>query len=239
MNKLPPFKELIIYEDNELVFINKPAFISSLNERNNENKSIISIAKKFNNDLQLCHRLDKETSGILVLSKNAAVYRDMAIKFEHREIDKTYHAIVEGSLSVENKSIHIPLAVTKKGIAKVDLKEGRPSETIFSTIKLFKHFTLLSCKPITGRLHQIRIHLASQNFPISGDLTYGGQLPLLSNYKKKYKVGKFENENPMIKRVALHAFELKFELNGKNYEISAPYPKDFDVFLKQIEKFEC
>ncbi len=239
MKKNNALKNIIIEEDDDLIFINKPAFISSLDERDGVGDSIIKLAKKYNSELQLCHRLDKETSGIMVIAKNAEAYREMAMNFEARRIDKTYHAVIEGVLNVEHKPINLPLGITKKGTAKVDMQEGKPAETFFTTLKMFRHFTLLACKPITGRLHQIRIHLASQNFPIVSDTTYGGHMPMLSKFKRNFNVNKFENEQPMMKRVALHAYSLKFEFKDKKYEVIAPYPKDFEVFLKLIEKFEA
>jgi 23S rRNA pseudouridine955/2504/2580 synthase len=238
MNKNPAFKDIIIQEDDDLIFINKPAFISSLDERDETSSSILKLAKKYNSELQLCHRLDKETSGIMVIAKYPEAYREMAMSFEARKVDKTYHAIVEGVLNVDAKPIKLPLGITKKGIAKVDVIDGKPAETIVTTLKMFGHFTLLACKPITGRLHQIRIHLASQNFPIVSDVTYGGHAPMLSRYKRNFKTSKFENEQTMMKRVALHAYALKFEFKGKTYEVQAPYPKEFEVFLKLIEKFD-
>ena len=238
MSKIPQFKNMIIHEDDNLIFINKPPFISSLDERDANLPSIINMAKKYNSELQLCHRLDKETSGILVIAKHPEAYREMAMKFEARQVEKKYHAIVDGILHVENKPVKLPLSITKKGIAKVDMQEGKPAETIFTTIKMFGHFTLLECKPVTGRLHQIRIHLASQNFPIVSDETYGGKLPMLSRYKRNFKTSKFGNEQTMMKRVALHAWSLKFEFAGKQFAVHAPYPKDFEVFLKLLEKFD-
>lgn len=239
MQKIPPFKDLIVFEDDDLIFINKPAYISSLDERNSPAASIVSMAKKYWEDAQLCHRLDKETSGILVIAKNPESYRTMAMAFEARKVEKIYHALVGGILQVEEKSIMLPLSVTRNGVAKIDMKEGKPSETVITTLKTWQHYTLLACKPVTGRLHQIRIHLASQNFPIVSDTQYGGKVPMLSRMKKNFKVGKFEQEQGLMKRVALHARTLKFEFNDKQMEVSAPYPKDMEVLMKLFDKHDA
>jgi 23S rRNA pseudouridine955/2504/2580 synthase len=238
MSKHIIFADCIIFEDENLIFINKPAGISSLDERLDAGSqfSILRMAKQYFAEAQLCHRLDKETSGILVIAKNPESYRDMAMLFEKRAVTKCYHAVVKGVLNVNNQSIIIPLAIARGGLAKVDRKEGKAAETVVSTLKMYQHFTLLECKPITGRLHQIRIHLASQNFPIASDVSYGGEVPFLSKLKKGFKFNKWENEQGMIKRVALHAHSLAFELNEKPYHVVAPYPKDFDVFVKLLEK---
>ncbi len=236
--KVIGFKEMMIEEDEHLIFINKPAHYSSLDDRHGDVFSVIRQAKKHDENLQLCHRLDKETSGILVIAKNEMIYREMAIAFEKRLVKKTYHAVVQGNLSVSEQSIKLPLGQTAKGVAKIDLKEGKPSETIVSTLKNFRHYTLVQAEPVTGRLHQIRIHLASQNFPLVADTTYGGKMPYLADLKPKFKEGKWENADPMMKRVALHAYQIEFELLGKPYKVTAPHPKDFAVLLKLLEKYD-
>ena len=238
MTKIPPFKAMIIYEDENLIIINKPSGISSLDERNSDAASILSYAKRYDPEAQLCHRLDKETSGILAIARNPETYREMAMMFEHRTISKSYHAVVFGQLNVDHKPILLPLGTTKEGLAKVDMKEGKPAETIITTIKMYNHYTLLECKPVSGRLHQIRIHMASQNFPLIGDVSYGGRIPYLSKMKRDFKESKWENEKPIIKRVALHSSKLEFDLYETHFDLTAPYPKDFEVFIKQLEKFD-
>lgn len=236
--KFKPFKSYIIFEDANLIAINKPAFISSLEDRIGEQPSIQSWAQSYYADSQLCHRLDKETSGILLIAKNLETYREMAIKFEKREITKTYWAIADGRHYFKQLTIDIPLSVSARGRAKVDKREGKEAETTVSVIETFKHFSLIECLPVTGRLHQIRIHLATQNAPISGDLIYGGQSPYLKSIKKNFKLAKDEESRPMIQRSALHAHAVSFTLYGKDFTIEAPLPKDINVFLKLIRKYD-
>jgi 23S rRNA pseudouridine955/2504/2580 synthase len=236
MHKIPPFASIVLFENSNFIIINKPPHISSLDERQVKTQSILSMARKYCQDAQLCHRLDKETSGIMIIAKNPETYRAISIHFEERKMNKVYHAIVDGVLQITGKKISLPLAITRNGLAKIDFKEGKKAETIFSTIKAWDKYTLLECKPITGRLHQIRIHLASQNFPITADVQYGGKVPKLSYIKRDFKTSKFEDEKGMIERVALHAYSLSFSLNDEDFLFEAPYPKDMDVLTKLLDK---
>lgn len=238
MAKIPQFKDIILFEDEHFLFVNKPAGLASLDERSGTAPSLLQMARKYHEEVQLCHRLDKETSGVLLIAKHNEAYKTAAVLFEGRDVQKTYHAVVQGYLQVAEKSILLPLSVTAKGLAKVDLKDGKKAETIITTLQHFDHYTLLACNPVSGRLHQIRVHLASQNFPIVADETYGGKMPYLSRMKRDFKTSKWENEQPMMQRVALHAYELDFKAMGQEYRVQAPYPKDFDVLLKLLRKHD-
>ncbi len=242
--KKPPknlsFDELVVHEDNDFVFINKPPFISSLPERTADKAlSIQQMAKECYDDIQLCHRLDKETSGIMVLAKNSAAYRHVAMQFENREIKKEYHAVVNGVHHLDSISVFLPIAVLKDGTAvRIDRMKGKLAETIFFTERNYERHTLVRCYPITGRMHQIRVHLQCLDAPIVSDPTYGGDYIYLSSLKRKFNLKMDTDELPLIKRVALHAHRISLtHLNGELLEVAAPYPKDFDVLVKQLDKY--
>jgi 23S rRNA pseudouridine955/2504/2580 synthase len=231
------FDTLVLFEDDDYIVINKPAQVASLDDRN-EDINILKLAKSYTPTPQLCHRLDKETTGALAIAKNPEAYRSLAIQFEDREVGKIYHAIADGIHSIKNLTIDQPLTPGVKGVVRID-RSGKDSVTIVNTLETFKMHSLLECKPLTGRMHQIRVHLASVGAPISGDQTYGGKPLLLSDIKKKYKLGKWKEESPIIRRTALHAHALEFNsMNAKIIKVEAPYPKDFAVAVKQLKKYE-
>jgi 23S rRNA pseudouridine955/2504/2580 synthase len=231
------FETLIIFEDADYIVINKPAQVSSLADRNDE-VNILKLAKGYCEDPKLCHRLDKETTGALAIAKNAEAYRFLAIQFEERKVEKVYHAIIDGIRTFKGLVIDKPLGSGHSGVVRID-RSGKESVTKVDTIETYKMHSLVECKPLTGRMHQIRVHLSSEGAPIACDETYGGKPLLLSNIKRKYKLAKWEEESPIIRRTALHAFSLAFEgPNSQKIRVEAPYPKDFAVALKQLKKYE-
>lgn len=232
------FLEWILFEDNDLVVVDKPAMMPSLAERHDaESENVLAIARRYFPEAQLCHRLDRETSGAMVIAKNNETFRYMASIFEKRLVAKTYHAISYGIFYFENLCVDYPLYTDSKRKVYIDKARGKESRTIFNAIRNYKHYTLIECIPETGRLHQIRVHLATQNASIAGDKTYGGKIPFLSELKKKFKSK--EEESPMIGRVALHAFKIEFKNSkGEVVSVEAPYPKDFMVFLKLLERWD-
>ena len=237
--KFPKFADLILFENDDVIVVNKPPFLSSLDEREGGEVNLLRLAKAYWDDAQICHRLDKETSGALIIAKNPEAYRMVSMQFEKRQVKKVYHAVIDGTHTFENLLIDLPILNVGKGNVTISRQEGKRAETWFQSLKYFKHYTLVECRPVTGRMHQIRIHLATQRASIAGDDMYKGEPVFLSKIKRKYHLGKDQEELPIMKRFALHAYEVTFKINPETeITIHAPYPKDFETLLKLLEKFD-
>ena len=237
--KYPQFKDLILFENQDLIAGNKPAFLSSLDDRESGAQNVLRMAKQYWSEAQICHRLDRETSGVLLIAKNPETYRFISMQFEHRQVEKIYHAIVHGTQVYEDLQVDLPiLNLGAKNVA-INRQSGKAALTIFNSLKYYKHYTLIECKPLSGRMHQIRIHLASQRASIAGDEMYGGRPVFLSGFKKGYRIGKDQEELPLMRRFALHAFQIRIKINPEESRLfEAPYPKDFATLLKLLDKFD-
>ncbi len=234
------FKDLIIFENQDYIVINKPPHLSCSEDRNGDIlHNIKSLAQTYAEDPQLCHRLDKETSGVLAIAKNPEAYRHLSMQFEHREVIKRYHAVANGVHDFDGVSVNLPIEKLGNGTAvRIDRQNGKPAETIFFAHKAYKFHTIVECLPVTGRMHQIRVHLQCLKAPIVCDPAYGGEPIYLSQLKRKFNLKKNTEEEPLIKRVALHAYSLTFKLlSDEEITVEAPYPKDFEVLVKKLEKF--
>ncbi|MBS1680209.1 MAG: RNA pseudouridine synthase [Bacteroidetes bacterium] len=228
------FNDLIIFQNDDFILINKPPFVSTLEDRN-EPINILSLAREAEPDPQVCHRLDKDTSGVLAIARNPEAYRHLSMQFENREVTKTYQAVVDGIHHFENHLVDAPILKLNDGTVCIS-REGKSAQTYFTTQQSFKNHTLIRCNPITGRMHQIRIHLATLKAPITGDEMYGGIPFFVSSVKRAFHLKKETDEQPLMKRMALHAFSLEFTLvNGEKLKVEAPYPKDFKALLKQLQ----
>lgn len=238
LKKVPKFKDMIVFEDDRLIVINKPPFLASLDERTGNEINVLKLAKQYHSDAQVCHRLDKETSGLLLIAKNPESYRAVSIEFERRRVNKIYHAIIEGTHVFDALKVDLPILNQGNKNVSIDRVNGKKAETWFQSLVYFKHYTLVECRPITGRMHQIRIHLATQHASIVGDSMYKGKPVFLSQIKRGYTLGKEQEEQPIMKRFALHAKKLELTIEGTKYSFEAPYPKDFATLSKQLEKFD-
>jgi 23S rRNA pseudouridine955/2504/2580 synthase len=229
------FSALILWEDTDYLAVNKPPFVATLQDRN-EPLNLLALAKAYTADAQVCHRLDKDTSGVLIVAKNPAAYRHLSLQFQNRAVTKLYHAITDGIHRFQEELVDLPLLKQNDGTVKISNRQGKPAQTRINTLRVFRSHTLVQCQPVTGRMHQLRVHLAALGAPITGDEQYGGKPVFLSSLKKDFTLKKFTEEQPLIKRMALHALSLTFiNLNGQRVTVEAPYPKDLKALVRQLE----
>jgi 23S rRNA pseudouridine955/2504/2580 synthase len=234
-SRITAIEDIILFEDDDLVLVNKPPFLSTLEDRH-EKVNLLGLARSYVPTAQVCHRLDKDTSGVLAIAKNPEAYRHMAIQFEKREVTKIYHAVVDGIHNFEQVLVDEPILKMDDGIVRISRRDGKSAQTYFTSLRSFKFHTLVECKSVTGRMHQIRIHLTTLQAPITGDETYGGKPFFLSSVKRGFNLKKQTEEQPLMKRMALHAYSLDFvDLKGTARQVEAPYPKDMQALIRQLE----
>jgi len=186
------------------------------------------------------HRLDRETSGMILFAKNAETHRWLSGIFEKREVKKIYSGIVTGSLLSKSGLIEDPIAEhpAKNGTMIIHRK-GKPAVTGFEVIEDFGRYSLVKFDLFTGRTHQIRVHMKNAGHPIVCDDLYGDGKPILvSSLKRKYKLSKSEEEErPILSRLGLHAVKLSFaDENGTAFDFEAEMPKDMRALLSQLRK---
>jgi 23S rRNA pseudouridine955/2504/2580 synthase/23S rRNA pseudouridine1911/1915/1917 synthase len=230
----------IIYQDENIIVVNKPAGVLVIPDQHTyENKTLVgTLKKRFGQKIWVVHRIDRDTTGVLVFAKNADSHRNLSMQFENSKVSKKYIALLSGVLEDEEGSIDKPILVSDRRIS-ID-PDGKESLTAYKVLERFKSYTLAQANPKTGRRHQIRIHFWSIGHPLAIDAEYGSSEPLLlSSLKRGYKVKSGEKEKPLIDRLTLHAAELTLLLPNAGIQktFEAPLPKDFEITLKQLRKY--
>jgi 23S rRNA pseudouridine955/2504/2580 synthase/23S rRNA pseudouridine1911/1915/1917 synthase len=233
-------EEYILEEDENLVAINKPSGLLTIPDREGKEISLKQILKNKYGEIFTVHRLDKGTSGIVVFAKNEEAHKKLSQLFEARETIKIYNGFVLGSPFQKSGTINEPIAEhpVKKGLMTV-YKKGKESITEYKVLENFKLYSWMQFHILTGRTHQIRVHMKHLGHPIVCDELYGdGKSVFISSIKrKKFNLSKdAEEERPILSRLALHASKLKFELNNKTYELEAKLPKDLKALFQQLRK---
>ncbi len=226
LNMVNALQENILFEDDSLLIVNKPSGFavhggSGISSGIIEGFRAIYPAHQF---LELVHRLDRDTSGCLLVAKKRSALRVLHEQFRTDKIHKTYLALLAGQWTKTKITVDQPLLknVSKGGQRMVIIsRDGKESETMFKRIKLYQDATLVEASPITGRTHQIRVHAAYLNHPVVGDERYGFDETNKIFKKKGYK------------QLFLHAQTLQFQhpVTGKTLKISAPLSEQFDHFL--------
>lgn len=231
----------IIFENDEFVAANKESGMLTIPDRHDETQlSLYKILSQKYGKIFIVHRLDRDTSGLILFAKNEATHKYLSQLFEQRNIEKNYLGIVRGSMPEKKSSINEPIGEhpLKKGVMTIS-KKGKPSLTNYEVLEDYGIYCLVQFEIQSGRTHQIRVHTKSIGHPIICDEIYGDGKPvLLSSFKKKYKLSQHDlEERPIISRLALHSHSLHFtDSQKKEFFIEAPLPKDMKALLQQLKK---
>jgi RluA family pseudouridine synthase len=238
-----PFQPEIIYQDEDVVVVAKPAGVPTIPERFDTRKSSMQEAlSHLYPRVWTVHRLDRETSGIIVFALNEDAHRSLSIQFEKRQVEKTYLALVEGVPLPDNGSIEKPIGPHpgKPGHMTI-IRTGKYALSTYKVEEAFRGYALLAVSIHTGRTHQVRVHMADIGHPLVADPLYGNSDTLyLSQIKSKdFRMGKFQEETPLLHRTALHAWQLCFQhpRSGEPIRVEAPLPKDLRATLNQLRKW--
>jgi RluA family pseudouridine synthase len=232
----------IIHEDVNIIAVNKAAGISVGGDRWDETKERLDklVAEIINPPAKIftVHRIDCDTSGLVVFAKNEETHRRLSIAFEGRDVTKRYIAIVHGCPSWQETSCDLPLIPNGNKLHQtvIDKYQGKKSLTRFVLQGSAEHYSVIEALPETGRTHQIRVHAAALGHPVVCDSMYGkGKPVMLSEIKRKWRGDPYD-EKPLLARLGLHAAELAVPTESIN--LHAPLPKDMAALINQMKKIK-
>ena len=237
---MPKAKIEIIHQDDDIIVINKPTGVSVTKDRSGAAQLTDILAEQLGpqvcSELRLVHRLDKGTSGVMILAKSDEAQSEFCGYFERKLVKKTYLALVTGIVPGRQGTINASLARNRKDPALmcVSRQKGKEAITDWKLLADFGTISLLAVTPLTGRIHQIRVHLPHIGLPLAIDPLYGVSQPLfLSDFKLDYRLGKGQTEKPLIERLTLHAYQIETTAWGTAppYESNRP-----DCFVAGLDK---
>ncbi|HOX30745.1 MAG TPA: RluA family pseudouridine synthase [Spirochaetales bacterium] len=237
----------VLFSDESILAVDKPAGMLSIPDRYDPEAPVASAALAAAwGRLYAVHRIDKDTSGVLVYARSAEAHRELGLAFESRAVRKVYRALVRGLPDWEERSCELPLRADgdREHRTVIDAHKGKSARTDFAVVQRFAArgsfggAALVEARPETGRTHQIRVHLAALGFPCLCDPLYGdGEALLLSKLKRRWKGDEFA-ERPLLARAALHALSIEFAhpATGRELRLEAELPKDLRASLAQLGK---
>ncbi|RFM29630.1 RluA family pseudouridine synthase [Deminuibacter soli] len=234
----------VLVENDCFIAINKPARLLSIPDREGKDISLKKILEEQygKGNIFTVHRLDRDTSGVIVFAKDEATHKQLSALFEGRDVEKYYVGLVQGTPFSDKGSIEEPIMEHPGKITKMMThQKGKPSHTEYEVLEKFRRYTLMRFQIHTGRTHQIRVHMQHMGNSIVCDELYGSAEPIfISALKNNYHLSKKEDaERPILSRLALHSQQLKFTFNDVEYNIEAPLPKDLRALLQQMRKLKA
>ncbi len=208
----------VLWEDEAILVVNKPAGLLTIQDGYQPELPNLAEWLKFQyGRVWTVHRLDKDTSGVIVFARSPQAHRSLNLQFEARAVRKTYHALVEGAPEWESLLTDAPLRVNadRRHRTRVDAQRGKPASTSLRVLENFAFTCLVEAQPHSGYTHQVRAHLAALGLPLLGDTLYGSR------------------ESEIIARPALHAARIGFQhpMSGADVTYETPYPEDFSAAL--------
>jgi RluA family pseudouridine synthase len=216
----------IIWSDENILAVNKPAGLLTIQDGYHpELPCAVNLLKKSQGQIWVVHRLDKETSGVLLFARNARAHKFLNEQFQSRQVQKIYRAFIIGSPNWDHREINLPLKVDgdRKHRTRVNLPGSKPAQTEIIVISRFPGYSFVEARPHSGYTHQIRAHLSAIGFPILSDPLYD-------------KNSSFHQH--ILSRLGLHAFQISFIQPDSvtPLVISAPYPRDFQNALSSLSQ---
>lgn len=235
----------IIYQDDNILVANKPTGVSVTKDRSGDVQLVDLLAKQIGSGpakkLRLVHRIDKLTSGILILAKNPETQSAISSSFEKRLVKKTYLAITTGIATSTQGQINAGITNNLKFPGKMCLtrRKSKKAKTNWKLLADFDFASLLAVSPVTGRTHQIRVHLPSIAMPLAIDPLYGSKRGIyLSDFKGNYRLAKGQTEPALMDRLTLHAYQITLTIppNNEPQTFVAPLDKKFKAVIKMLTK---
>lgn len=244
----------ILWQTDGLVAVEKPPRLATIPGRGEtdsafeQTAALLELPTKGESDprLRVVHRLDKDTSGLLLFAKDKDAQRHLSHQFQNNRVEKEYLAICVGVAPGAEGEIDGPMCVNPNSKTRMTISHahGRPARTLWKLESSFGQYQVIRAFPKTGKTHQIRVHLKSIGLPLAVDPLYnpprsaGKEGIYLSQFKRDYRPTAGEEERPLIDRLTLHAEKLRFEdLDGQGVALLCEPPKDFRAAVNQLGKF--
>ena len=233
-----------IFEDDDIVVLSKPAGVYSIPYRwKKDEANLYTILKEKYGNIFTVHRLDRDTSGVIVFAKNAAAHKHLNQQFQEHKVKKLYHVVVSGVVPNDEIKIDIPLMDHPGKLGQtIPSLRGKESLTIMRVLEKYSGTSLVECDLITGRHHQIRVHCSAIGHPLLVDELYGTSTEFkISSIKRRYKLKKDTEEKPIISRISMHSYLIGFLHPATNLSVQyiSEYPKDFRALLQVLRKYSA